>query len=378
MAEKIKLGSNGNFGVKEGGTLAYNDENGVFKAIELASSRASVATYVAESGLIADAEVGVPRIDYTNGVGELLLEPQSTNLWIDSEGSTTMTTPQGVFGVFTLNTSSLINSHISLASLDTSMYFLVKKSGGGLPTITNSGGSGDLVIYVGGLSIEGANGSLTSIGNDWYLYEYTGNQAGFGASTTIENKSGVDIYVTKIQLEQLSYSTSYIRTNGSAVTRIADAVTGNSSLGQVINSSEGTFYIEMSALANDGTNRLMSLNGGDANNRLAIYFSSTNNRITSTLRVGAVEQISGFNFDATNALDSNKIAVTFKANDFKFYANGSSIAVDNSGGVSGLNTYTTLSFDNATGGQAFYGRIKELKVYDTALTDAELQTLTTL
>ena len=85
MAEKIKLGTNGNFGVKEGGTLAYNDENGVFKAIELASSRASTGTYVAESGLIADAEVGVPRIDWTNGVGELLLEPQSTNLFTYSE-----------------------------------------------------------------------------------------------------------------------------------------------------------------------------------------------------------------------------------------------------------------------------------------------------
>ena len=43
------------------------------------------ATRVNSSGLIESVASGLPRIDYTDGVGSILLEPQSTNLYLNSE-----------------------------------------------------------------------------------------------------------------------------------------------------------------------------------------------------------------------------------------------------------------------------------------------------
>lgn len=58
--------------------------------------------------------------------------------------------------------------------------------------------------------------------------------------------------------------------------------------------------------------------------------------------------------------------------------NGVEVKTDLSGSTYSANTLDKLSFDNGAGSEDFYGRIREIKVYDTALTDAELTTLTTI
>ena len=42
------------------------------------------------------------------------------------------------------------------------------------------------------------------------------------------------------------------------------------------------------------------------------------------------------------------------------------------------NTINTLNFDGGDGGNDFYGKVKDLKVYNTALSDNELIALTTI
>ena len=419
MAEKIKLGTNGNFGVKEGGTLAYNDENGVFKAIELASSRASTGTYVAESGLIADAEVGVPRIDWTNGVGELLLEPQSTNLFTYSEdfsdaswtkSGTTVTSnailsPDGSVNADLIEISSagarFVSQSVTLTSGQNYVLSCFMKNGN---TGWNALGAFDGVsdFATGTFDILNGNIGSTSVssgsvntelsiqdyGNGWYrcIMKFTATSTGswsirvYASVQSATNYSGVvgeNAYIFGAQLEQLSYPTSYIRTEGSSVTRIADAVTGNSSLGQVINSSEGVLYAEMSALADDGTNRSIAITDGTSNNRTTIQFSVSANRISSGTIVGGVANaiLAQNSIDQTNTF---KIAFKYKENDFALWVNGVEVKTDLSGSTYSANTLDKLSFDNGAGSEDFYGRIREIKVYDTALTDAELTTLTTI
>ena len=82
-----------------------------------------------------------------------------------------------------------------------------------------------------------------------------------------------------------------------------------------------------------------------------------------------------FNYiGAFTSLDFNKIALKFKDNDFALYVNGSKVASDLSGASPiGLNR---LDFDGVNGALPFYGKTKAVAVYKEALTDAQLQSLT--
>ena len=85
MANTFKFG-NGNWAVKDGYALAYNDENNNFKPLPFTFTRSSIATRVNKQGLIETVGKNKPRIDFTdNTSGHLLLEPSRTNLVTDSE-----------------------------------------------------------------------------------------------------------------------------------------------------------------------------------------------------------------------------------------------------------------------------------------------------
>ena len=72
----------------------------------------------------------------------------------------------------------------------------------------------------------------------------------------------------------------------------------------------------------------------------------------------------------------NKIAIKYKANDFALFVNGVLVGSDTSGTVpSGLNT---IKFSNTDNGVPFYGKVKALALWPTALTNDELATLTTI
>jgi hypothetical protein len=71
----------------------------------------------------------------------------------------------------------------------------------------------------------------------------------------------------------------------------------------------------------------------------------------------------------------NKIAIKYKQNDFSLWVNGIELETDTNGitpiGLSKLN------INGATSPSAFKGNVKDVKIYNTALTDQELQALTT-
>ena len=85
MSNTLKFG-NGQWAVKEGSTLAYNDENNNFKPLPFNFERGSSATVVNKDGLIETVGSDMPRIDYKDdSEGSLLLEPSRTNLITYSE-----------------------------------------------------------------------------------------------------------------------------------------------------------------------------------------------------------------------------------------------------------------------------------------------------
>ena len=289
--------------------------------------RGSAATRVNAEGLIEDVvATNIPRIDYTDGTASILLEPLSTNLIVNSE----------------LN--NIENIVVSAVSHTISFY--------GTGSITLSG------THAATLSGTGANDRVT--------LTFTPS-----AGTLICTDSGS---VDKKQLEALSYATSYIPTSGQIASRLADKVTGAGDV-TTFNSTEGVLYAEVAALADDGTNRYITLNSGFKNDSVRIYYNSLSQNQIS-IQVRSTDNVQAiYNYTLSDVRDFVKVAILYKLNEFKMYVNGSLVYTDTSGLTPiGL---SQLDFDSA-GAESFYGKVKSVITFNTALTDAELTCLTTI
>ena len=286
--------------------------------------RGSAATRVNAEGLIEDIATNIPRIDYTDGTASILLEPQSTNLIVNSE----------------LN--NVENIVVSAVSHTISFY--------GTGSITLSG------THAATLSGTGANDRVT--------LTFTPS-----AGTLICTDSGS---VDKKQVEALSYSTSYIPTSGAIATRLEDKVSGAGDA-TTFNSTEGVLYVEAAALE---TGRI-TISDGTLTNRITINVSTNDSSISGFVNVNNATQYD-FYESVQSVFNYNKIAVKYKENDFSFFINGTKYDVDTSGSTFAANTLTSLSFNNGVSGSNFTGKVKDLRTYNTALTDAELTELTTI
>ena len=220
-------------------------------------------------------------------------------------------------------------------------------------------------------------GQFVTITDEWQRYDITTNADGTTEYPRIQFSGSGSLYAWGFQTEQQSYATSYIPTSGASSTRLRDIATdsGNASL---INSTEGVFYVEITALANYNSQRWISLNDGTHNNTIKIGFlnSATNYKIAADVRVGGVNQaFLAYDFGAV-APTFKKCAIKYKQNDFALWIDGVEAATDTNGNTPiGLNN---LKFTRGDAAQNFFGKVKALAVYKEELTDAELTALTTI
>ena len=132
-------------------------------------------------------------------------------------------------------------------------------------------------------------------------------------------------------------------------------------------------------MENTTSAQFITISDGTYNNRASISLSSSSAfSFRVFLRVGGVPQVDR-NILVSDVTDFNKVALSYKENDFKIYVNGSLVQSYTSGSVWGSNTINNLSFSEI-GFQsgAFNGKTKCLAVWKEALTDAELTELTTI
>jgi len=180
------------------------------------------------------------------------------------------------------------------------------------------------------------------------------------------------LYLWGIQAEAGSYPTSYIPTSGSTVEREADVANGAGNA-QVFNDSEGVLFANIAALANDLTYRVFGLSDGSTSNRIIFYYNPNSNNIELFISSGGASQTT-LSLTLSDIKLFQKVAVKYKSNDIGLWINGFEVGTDTSATMpSGLNE---LTFDNSAGIQNFYGKAKEIGVYDAVLTDAELEALT--
>ena len=341
-------------------------------------ARASTATRVNQARLIETMGADVPRLDYSDGGCPVLLtEPQSTNVWANSEGTNTLLSPLGSFDFYDV-INDTINNILNLENKTLSMSFLIKKSDNSEP-IFGSGGNAnaDVVVRLAGASGVSDLFTKEDLGNGYWLAkleDYTVLTT--NTDNRISNNSGVPTFVSMIQLEELTYLTSYIKTVGTAVTRVGDVV-GGAADATTFNNSEGVLFFEGSALVNGGSDRFIAINDDSTSNVMYILFHNSG-RIDFDVFVGGLPQC---NIRSTiyNQTDNFKIAARYKENDFSLWINGAEVGIRDTSGITfPASTLKNLDFSLNATTAPFYGKTKQLQVFNTALEDAELIILTTL
>jgi len=368
--------------------------------------RSGKATRINSQGLIEEVDDGVSRLNYPMIDGKVvgcphhILEPQRTNIatysedygnssWIKLNGTVSTNVTTSVDGsvnadLFLPNTTSgvhALRSNIFNQSSTASHSWFVKANGYNKVAVRESelvGNYASFDLSIGSVISTNQNASIVNFGNGWYRLTLVDTTTGANAQTSIVvlpesytsgnplvNWSGdgiKGIYVFGTQVEIGSYPTSYLKTSSSSYTTRSAETANGSGDAATFNDSEGVLMAEISKI--DISQSLGSLFlMKDLDNSIRLNFS-TSNRFNFFVKVGGVNQV---DFDTYNyeLEDYNKILVSYKLNEYSLWFNGYKIFTDTNATVSsGLNE---LKYND------FYGNTKQVQYYNSALTDSELE-----
>jgi len=293
---------------------------------DLTTTRATTATRVNSSGVIENVATGIPRIDYTNTSPSILLEPQRTNR--------------------ILNSATVVTQTITTTAVANTLSFY------GTGTITLSG------TFSGSLVGTGASNRVS--------LTFTPT-----AGNLVLTVSGS---CTNGQLEIGSYATSYIPTTSSIVTRNLDDISKTGISTDILNLSEGTFYIEIASIANDLIQKSIQISDGSDNNLIMISAYTISNLIRFTI-IGSGTTYT-LNVTVSDITSFNKCLLKWSSGGLFAYVNGIKYTLTLSSVI--LSALNRIYFKQWWGGTPFYGKCKGMQIYKTALTDAECASLTTL
>ena len=333
-----------------------------------------------KAGLLEDE----PRFDYSGGATcpSLLLEPSRTNRCTLSEyfegagwltiGSPTITTNYGTSPEGVQNSTRIVFSTSNECIYDGIAYTSEEVS-----TIYVKGTSGETIKFGKGANI--FVGTLFTLDGTWQRLEFV--QSVSGNTFTINTSGGAtarDIEVWGAQNEEGSYPTSYIPNHsGGTITRGADDCTGAGDA-STFNSTEGVLYFEGERLSLLGGKRTISISDGSVNNYLYIQFQGVSNTIRIFYKTIEFGQVLLLNHNLSNELGLNKYAFKWSNNNFSLWINGTKELEQLNGSTATSSVFSELNFALGNGFDDFYGNVKQVLTFNTALSDADLATLTTI
>lgn len=363
------------------------------------------ATRVRKDGLIEELTVDdTPRLDWLNSnCPGLKLEPQRTNLQAYSENfsglawtpsfvtitANSSISPNGELTATKLETTSQVGSltgAIPSAVVNTLYYYslFVKADATNIARIELrdvQSGQPDLTIgfvefNMATETISGNNASFDKLDGGWYRLKFSATTpSSIGSILSIISLTEVgSIFIWGAQMEAGGYATSYIKNvdDANGVTRLKDECL-NGGDANLFDITEGTFFVDAVNFGTPLNNfSMIILSDGGSNFIRFIYESS---RIRTTIENPSVQQ--DYFITGVNDNERNKVAITFKENEFKVYLNGVLKDTDTSGVVpTGLDR---LNFASQYGtSRHFEGKVYDTRVYDRVLTEAEAIQLTTI
>lgn len=205
-------------------------------------SRNSTATYIGKDGLLKTAAVNEPRFEKEG----LLLEGQSTNLVPNSKNPppttsetsvTPVASPYGDVFKFAAATTNNSMKDVRFAPLTAgqlvTLSFIAKKAEIDTVAVGFDGMFSALFnltsVSVGGVP-SGSSATITPIGDGFYRVTLTTTTTRDVTpslrlkvnGTFVANAIGDGMLIGNLQAELLPFASSYIQTNGAAVTRAAD------------------------------------------------------------------------------------------------------------------------------------------------------------
>jgi hypothetical protein len=359
----------------------------------------------------------VPRIDFRNAdgtlssCGRLLLEPQRTNVTLQSEtitaGTGTTVTLDTTSAPTGLNTADKLVEDTSTGlhftafggalggTLDSSVYCVIifaKAAGRTRFTMFDNGqvSAGASTFDLSNGTVISGTGRIENYGSGWYRCTIfpakststTANvqirivDTGTNTSYTGNGTSGLFLWGKQIE-PNATYPTTYIPTTTAAVTRLQDTAskTGVSSL---IGQAEGTIFFEADIQKRNASEFYFGISVGSAlGNALYVQQPTSGNLQILIRKTGNADgAITVLNANWTAGF--NKVAVAYTSTTAEVFINGVSRGTTSFLSAPACNQITVGSRIDVPGTLVGAGGYAQAALFIRRLTNAELAAITTL
>ena len=388
------------FIANSGGSVGYNGNytnysEGVHTLIFSPSSNQTTLSFFARYSDFSITNISVieitddtnlPRINYEgfsfdgsgniipdSGCGSWLFEPQSTNLVPYSED----------FSQWDVINTPIITSNYGVSPDGTqNADRLQMNTNDRIYTSVPASGNTAFSVYLKGSGIITLRDSTNvyrqdvTLTSEWERYSLYFNATSNTVQIQNQKVGDVDCEIWGAQVEALSYPTSYIPTDGSTVTRNQDVCTNGATGTGLINSTEGVLYAEIARSEEQNLYRLLGIDDGTSNNYVKMGFENSRGAFWIRAVINGVTSISSDNALTSNPNEFYKIAIRYQSGNSAIYINGTSVLTTTTTFSSG--NFTALDFNHWNNSLNFFGKTKCVAVWQEALSDSELQSLTTI
>ena len=354
----------------------------------------------------------VPRLTYEGGCASLLLEPQRTNLILQSEafGSASWSAfnasvssnvsatldPQGYYGADKLveDSSSAYHDADQVQTYTAAAYTIsvfAKAAGRNHIFLQHFDGS---TFFTSGTfnladgTISGV-GTIENYGNGWYRCSYTATTASGTGKSYINLSNGTTgnyqgdgtsgVYIWGAQLEAGSYPTSYIPTTSASVTRVADAAykTGISSL---IGQTEGVLFVDFEHSVTSTTEDTRFILSDNTYNNWTFFSIENGTSLRYYLTSGGVNELDTTVTNVFPTAGRYKVAMAYEDDLFTIYVNG--VQKVNNTTSTNIPAMSALLLSGkeavTTAVELVNKKVNQAVLFPTRLTNDQLAALTTL